>query len=416
MNTTAQPPTFDALWAELEPLGRYAATGGYRRFAYDSAELACREWFVAACEDRGLDVETDRNGNIWAWWIPPGCDASAPALVIGSHLDSVPDGGAFDGPLGVVSSLAALDQLRAAEADFQRPLAIVAFADEEGARFGIACAGSRLMTGQLHPDKARALMGRDGVTMADALTAAGYDPTALGPDPERVARIGAFVELHVEQGRSLVDGDAAVGVAQSIWPHGRYRFTFRGRADHAGTTRMEDRRDPMLAYARTVLAAAEGARAADARATFGRLEVDPNGTNAIPSEVRAWLDARAHSDEALESLVAQLSARAKEAAATDGTSVDFTAESVTPVTDFDIPLRDRVAAAVSSAFDGLPTPVLPTAAGHDAGILASAGVPTAMLFVRNPTGISHSPSEHAETDDCHSGVTALAAVVQELLR
>jgi N-carbamoyl-L-amino-acid hydrolase len=410
--------SFDHLWSELEPIGRNAATGGYRRFAFETAELDCREWFVATATARGLDVETDRNSNLWAWWVPAGVDPTAPALVIGSHLDSVPEGGAFDGPLGVVSAFAALDAVRASAVVPDRPVALVAFADEEGARFGIACAGSRLMTGQLDADKARALLGRDGLTMAEAMSAQGFDPATLGPDPERLARIGAFVELHIEQGRNLVDQGAAVGVAESIWPHGRYRFTFRGVADHAGTTRMADRHDPMVAYAHAALAADEAARASDSRATFGRIEVEPNGTNAVPSTVRAWLDARAADQETLESLVEQVSLSASAGASRSGTSVDLTTESTTPLLAFDVPLRDRVAAAVavaqSSAQDGVP--VLPTAAGHDAGILAVAGVSTAMVFVRNPTGISHSPDEHAEPDDCHAGVDALAAVLTELAR
>ncbi len=406
--------SFDTLWAELEPLGRHPGTGGYRRYAFDDAELACREWFVSAATARGLDVEIDRNTNLWAWWVPPGVDPAAPALVLGSHLDSVPDGGAYDGPLGVVSAFAALDAVRAAGTVPDRPLALVAFADEEGARFGIACAGSRLMTGALSPDRARSLVGRDGSTMADAMTRAGFDPAALGPDPERLARIGEFVELHIEQGRGLVELDAPVGVAASIWPHGRYRLTFRGVADHAGTTRMQDRHDPMLAYARTAIGAENAARASESRATFGRLEVEPNGTNAVPSTVRAWLDARAADQETLDALVARIASDAADAAAGNGTSVDLDVESVTPLLDFDVPLRDRIATTVSASQGGSDVPVLPTAAGHDAGILAVAGVRTAMLFVRNPTGISHSPVEHAEVDDCHAGVDALAAVLTEL--
>jgi len=405
---------FDALWAELEPIGREVGTGGYRRFVFDTAELDCREWFVATAEARGLDVETDRNTNLWAWWVPDGVDATIPALVIGSHLDSVPDGGAYDGPLGVVSAFAALDEIRAAGVHPDRPVALVAFADEEGARFGIACAGSRLMTGQLAPDTARALVGRDGATMAEAMQRSGFDAGGLGADPDRVARIGEFVELHIEQGRHLVEVGAAVGVAESIWPHGRYRFTFRGVADHAGTTRMQDRHDPMVAYAHAALAADAAARAADSRATFGRIEVEPNGTNAVPSLVRAWLDARAADQSTLDALVARISRGASEGAARSSTEVELSTESTTPLLTFDVPLRDRVAHAAEAVHASGRIPVLPTAAGHDAGILTSVGVPSAMLFVRNPTGISHSPREFAEPGDCHAGVATLAAVVTDL--
>jgi N-carbamoyl-L-amino-acid hydrolase len=410
--------TFDTLWAELEPIGRHPQTGGYRRYAFDTAELECREWFVATAQARGLDVETDRNTNLWAWWVPVGVDSTLPALVIGSHLDSVPDGGAFDGPLGVVSAFAALDAIREHAVRPDRPVALAAFADEEGARFGIACAGSRLMTGQLAPDKARALLGRDGRTMAEAMTAQGFDPSALGPDPERIARIGEFVELHIEQGRHLVDQGAAVGVAEAIWPHGRYRLTFTGVADHAGTTRMQDRHDPMVAYAHAAIEADRAARDSGSRATFGRIEVEPNGTNAIPSTVRAWLDARAADQSTLDALVDRVTRGAADGALASGTHVEVTPESTTPLLTFNVALRDRIAAAVASSgtTTGPAVPVLPTAAGHDAGILANAGVCTAMLFVRNPSGISHSPAETAEPQDCNLGVEALAAVVTDLAR
>ncbi len=398
--------TFDGLWDELLPVGRDARSGGYRRFAYGAAELACREWFSGAATARGLDVVGDRAGNLWAWWGDP--DADGPGLVLGSHLDSVPDGGAFDGPLGVVSAFAALDALRAAGVPPARPVAVAAFADEEGARFGIACTGSRLLTGGLAAERALALADADGVTYAEALRRAGRDPEHVGRDDETLARIGTFVELHVEQGRGLVELDAPVGVGSAIWPHGRWRFSFAGRADHAGTTRMEDRRDPMLTYAMTALAANKQARLRDARATFGRIEVEPNGTNAIPSRVLAWLDARAADQSTLDALLADVGRMAAERAGRDGTAVTVEAESVTPLVEFDTALRDRLAATLGSV------PVLPTGAGHDAGVLAGAGVPAAMLFVRNPTGISHAPDEHAERDDCLAGVRALADVVAEL--
>jgi len=405
--------TFDALWAELEPIGRSAQTGGYRRYAYNDAELHCREWFTSTAVARGFDVETDRNGNLWAWWLPPSVDRNAKACVVGSHLDSVPDGGAFDGPLGVVSSFAALDALIARGFEPTRPVALAAFADEEGARFGIACAGSRLMTGQLNADKARSLVGRDGTTMAEAMTSAGIDAAQIGPDRERLERISEYVELHIEQGRALIERDASVGVAESIWPHGRYRFTFDGVADHAGATRMQDRHDPMITYALVALAAQARAIELDSRATFGRVEIDPNATNAIASQVRAWLDARAHDRQTLDALVDAIREQAEASAEGNDTSVEFTVESETELVSFDVSLRDRVARAVAA--DGGGAPILATAAGHDAGILATAGIATAMLFVRNPTGISHSPAEHAETEDAHSGVAALTRVIEDLV-
>ncbi|MGW7521197.1 allantoate amidohydrolase [Streptomyces sp. NPDC054796] len=399
------------MWRELAPVGRDARSGGYRRYAWSGADAECRDWFQAQATARGLAYEVDRNGNQWAWLGDP---AAGDAVVTGSHLDSVPDGGAFDGPLGVVSSFAALDLLRAREgtrdaARLTRPVAVVNFGDEEGARFGMACVGSRLSAGQLSREKAHALRDADGVTLARAMEAAGHDPDAIGPDPERLARIGAFVELHIEQGRALADAerDQPVGVASAIWPHGRWRFDFAGEANHAGTTRIEDRRDPMLTYAGTVLAAREKARLAGALATFGKVSVEPNGVNAIPSLVRGWLDSRAADEETLAAVVAEIERAAGERGLRDGVDVRVERESFTPVVEFAHGLRDRLAAQLGGA------PVLPTGAGHDAGIL-SASVPTAMLYVRNPTGVSHSPAEFAAEDDCVAGVTALADVLEGL--
>src|SRR5690606_5102878 len=169
------------------------------------------------------------------------------------------------------------------------PIAITAFSDEEGARFGVACVGSQLTTGALAPQRALGLRDRDGITLAEAMTRAGRVPEHIGADPTLVDRVGVYVELHVEQGRALDLVDAPVAVASSIWPHGRWQFTFTGEANHAGATRLVDRRDPMLAYASSVHSARSCAAAAGAVATFGKLEVLPNGANAIPSEIKAWL-------------------------------------------------------------------------------------------------------------------------------
>ncbi|MET7288520.1 allantoate amidohydrolase [Streptomyces sp. NPDC005573] len=400
------------MWAELLPIGRHRASGGYRRYAWTGADADCRAWFREQAEARGLTCETDRNGNQWAWLGDP--DAGD-AVVTGSHLDSVPDGGAFDGPLGVVSSFAALDELRGRGARFDRPFAIVNFGDEEGARFGIACTGSRLSAGQLTAERARRLTDGDGVSLAKAMESAGYDPENIGPDPERLGRIGAFVELHVEQGRALDLSGDPVGVASAIWPHGRWRFDFRGEANHAGTTRLADRRDPMLPYAETVLAARREAELTGAVATFGKISVEPNGVNAIPSLVRGWLDSRAPGQDTLDTVVGGIEKAAREYADAHGIDLDVVRESFTPVVEFDHALRDELARVLAAAGDGTPVPVLGTGAGHDAGIL-SASVPTAMLFVRNPTGVSHSPAESAAEDDCVAGVLALADVLEGLAR
>ncbi|HEX5568713.1 MAG TPA: allantoate amidohydrolase, partial [Streptomyces sp.] len=251
------------------------------------------------------------------------------------------------------------------------------------------------------------LRDADGISLPEAMERAGHDPGAIGADPERLARMGVFVELHIEQGRALADGPHPVGVASAIWPHGRWRFDFHGEANHAGTTRLEDRRDPMLTYANTVLAARKKARLAGALATFGKVGVEPNGVNAIPSLVRGWLDSRAPDEDTLATVVAEIERAAVERGARDGVRVAVTRESYTPLVEFAHGLRDRLVGQLGGV------PVLPTGAGHDAGVL-SAAVPAAMLYVRNPTGVSHSPAEFAEEDDCAAGVRALADVLEDL--
>jgi beta-ureidopropionase / N-carbamoyl-L-amino-acid hydrolase len=392
---------FDQLWSAIADIGRDPITGGYRRFAWTEADLSMREWFSGECAARGLDLTEDRMGNQWAWWGDP--DSSAPAgIVTGSHLDSVPDGGAFDGPLGVVSALLAIDRLKSDGFAPLRPIGVVNFVDEEGARFGVSCAGSRMITGVLSPDRARALQDADGITMAEAMRAAGWRPERLGPDPEALSRVGSFIELHIEQGRGLIDSGRAVGVGNAIWPHGRWRIDIPGEANHAGTTRLSDRRDAVIGCARAVLAARAAAETHGGLATIGKINIQPGGVNAIASSATAWLDARAADEPALRAIVAHI----EKDVANSGAVV--TEESWTPQTGFDSVLISRMASLIDGA------PVMGTGAGHDAGILANAGVPAAMIFVRNPTGVSHSPSEWAEPEDCLAGVAALAAVLADL--
>lgn len=408
--STVGARTFDGQLAALADVGR-APAGGYARFAWTAADLTLREWFEEQAELRGLDVIVDRAGNQWAWWGDP--DTQGPGVVTGSHLDSVPGGGAYDGPLGVISAFAAVDALREHGVSPEVPIGVVNFGDEEGARFGVACLGSRVVTGILGADRALALRDGDGVSLAEALRAAGRPASAA--DPEAVARVGTFVELHVEQGRMLAELEettgtgAPVAVGSGIWPHGRWRVDLYGQANHAGTTPMSHRHDPMLDLSELVVATREAAVRTGAVATVGKVLVEPNGVNAIPSRVTAWIDARAAEQSQVRTVLAELGRFGPQQ------------ESWTPVTAFDPDLATRLADVVGIAgragragAAGPPAPVISTGAGHDAGILAGAGVRTAMLFVRNPTGVSHSPEERAERDDCLAGVAALTAVLADL--
>ncbi|WP_104083942.1 allantoate amidohydrolase [Cryobacterium sp. Y11] len=390
--------------SEIADVGR-DRRGGYSRHLWQSADLELRSWFIERAERLDLQVETDRNGNLWAWWGQPGMDA----VVTGSHLDSVPGGGAYDGPLGVVSSLDAIARLQASGFVPTRPCAVLMCAEEEGSRFGVACLGSRLLTGAIDADKSRALQDRDGVTLAEAARKVGLNPAHLGADPDALARVGLFIELHVEQGRGLIDLDQPVAVASSILAHGRWRLTVTGQGNHAGTTTMTGRRDPMVATAQAIVGVQTAARLLPgSRATIGRIEAIPGGTNVIASSVAAWLDARAETNEETRLLVASIAASTQQAAEQNGCFATLTEESWAGAVHFHPGLRERCAQALGQV------PQLSTGAGHDAGVLA-AHVPSAMLFVRNPTGISHAPEEFAEAADCVAGIDALVLLLRDLL-
>lgn len=395
----------NGLLGEIADVGRDARRGGYSRHGFDRAEAELREWFAEQAARRGLAVRADGNGNIWARWDAPG----ERAVVTGSHLDSVPGGGAFDGPLGVAAALDAIDILRAKGFQPSRPLEVAVFAEEEGGRFGVPCLGSRLLTGAIDADSARGLTDADGVTLAEAARSAGCTPELMGRDPAILGRIGCFVELHVEQGRLLdrMPESHAVAVGASILPHGRWRFTVTGEGNHAGTTEVADRRDPMLPAAAAVLSARRAIMdRGGARATIGRLVPNPGGANVIASAVEFWLDARARSADDARAIVRDVTAAVRDAAVAEGCEVSVREESFGSAVAFDVALRDQLTGL-------LGVPAIPTGAGHDAGILA-AHVPTAMVFVRNPTGVSHAPGEHAEPDDCAAGADALATVLGTL--
>ena len=394
-------PTVAGLLRDISTIGRDASRGGYSRPVFSTAETDLRGWFVEQAERRGLDVRTDHNGIIWAWW-DTAARTRKDAVVTGSHLDSVPGGGEYDGPLGVASALVAVDILKTRGLRPRRPLAIAVFPEEEGSRFGVACLGSRLLTGALDPDKARRLKDPDGKTYADVAAANGQDPRLIGADYGTLQQLGVFVELHVEQGRGLIDLDQPVAIGSSILGHGRWKLSISGQGNHAGTTLMKDRRDPMIAAAKVVVGIRDTARKyRDARATVGRVQPVPGGTNVVASRVDLWIDARHPDDSVTAALVEAIGLTAQVFAAEEGCTADLTMESLSPTVHFDGGLRDRLQELLPAA------PILATGAGHDAGVLSS-HLPTAMIFVRNPTGISHSPEELVEDRDAEAGALALA--------
>jgi N-carbamoyl-L-amino-acid hydrolase len=368
--------------AGLEPIGLGA--DGTTRLAWTDELAAAEAWFGEQAAAAGLRVERDPAGSLWA---VPG--VAAPWWATGSHLDSVRAGGRFDGALGVAAGFAVAERVPG--------VAVIAFADEEGARFNTPTFGSRALVGRLSDD-VLARVDDDGVSLADALRSFGVDPGRLDDAPSWLERLRGFVELHIDQTQELARLDASAGSVRSLAARTRLALEFVGRADHAGTTPRSERRDALAAAAQVIVAADE-LGGEDVLVTASRLLVAPNAFTTVPSHVRLWIDARTPDGERLSKW------RSWVAAAARGTGVDveINTASYSDAVAFDPDVR----AALGSL------PELVCFAGHDAGILAPR-VPAGMVFVRNATGISHSPDEHVELDDAAVAAEALRGALERL--
>jgi N-carbamoyl-L-amino-acid hydrolase len=386
------------LFAELAEIGR--EPGGWNRMAWGPGEDAAREWFRSTATALGLEVAQDPASNLWA--VEPGA-AEGPFDAVGSHLDSVADGGAFDGALGVVAGFVAVEAARRSGA--ARPLAVGAMVDEEGPRFGAAIFGSRALSGELAPDEILTRTDPEGNVLRDLAALRGVTAATLRAAPAFLPRVASWIEVHVEQGRRLVDVPAPLGVATSLAARERWRCTLRGASDHAGTAAMAERRDALVPAARAVLAAHDLALAEPgAVATVGRISALPGSTNQVPGEAHLSLDVRAPAQDALGRVREGVQA----AAGADGIEAEWVCESADPGCVFDSGLREALHEAARSR--GLAAIDLAAYAGHDAGVLAR-HLPAAMLFVRNPTGISHNPAESASEEDCLAACAVLARVL-----
>jgi N-carbamoyl-L-amino-acid hydrolase len=375
--------------AGLEPIGLGA--DGTNRLAWTAALADAERWFGEQAGAAGLRVERDPAGSLWA--VP---DTPGPWWATGSHLDSVRSGGRFDGALGMAAGFAVAERVPG--------IAVIAFADEEGARFNTPTFGSRALVGRLDVADVLARRDDDGVTLADGLRAAGVDPDRLGDAPAWLERLRGFVELHIDQTQDLERLGAPAGAVRELASRMRLALTFAGRADHAGTTRRDERRDALAAAARVIVAADELAGGdPDFLVTAARMLVEPNAFTTVPSGVRLWIDGRTPDPARLLAWRETLAGRAAEVAAATGVAIDVATASHTEGVTFD----PRVRAALA----GLPE--LVCFAGHDAGILAQR-LPAGMVFVRNATGVSHAPAEHVELEDAAVAASALQASLERL--
>jgi N-carbamoyl-L-amino-acid hydrolase len=376
--------------------------GEVNRLAWTGEDEATAQWFAGQAAELGRSVERDPAGNLWAL---PGGDG--PWWAAGSHLDSVRDGGAFDGPLGVAAAFAV-----AARAE--QPLAVVSFADEEGARFNTPTFGSRALVGRLDVDDVLARRDDDGVALRDAMGAAGVEPDALARAPEWLERMSGFLELHIDQTRDLATAGAPAGVVRSLASRLRLQVDLRGRADHAGTTSRAERRDAMSAAARLIVAAEElAADAPDFVVTAARILVEPNALTTVPAFVRLWIDARAPAAPAVDAWRARLEEAARDIGAAARVEIDLTTASRSAGVEFDGAVRDALHAAAAETLEAPAPPELVCFAGHDAGVIAERR-PAGMVFVRNPSGVSHSPEEHVELDDAATAATVMLHAAERL--
>jgi N-carbamoyl-L-amino-acid hydrolase len=365
--------------AGLDAIGRDG--NGWTRLAWTPEDDAAGSWFAEQAESVGLRVQRDPAGNRWA--VP---DGDGPWWATGSHTDTVRQGGRYDGALGVAAAFAVASHLDA-------PVAVISFADEEGARFNTPTFGSRALAERLAPDVLDRV-DAEGVTLRDA---SGLSPRDLAAAPEWRARLRGFLELHIDQSRDLARAEAPYGVVSGLAARLRAVATLHGRADHAGTTPLDERSDALLAAARLIVRANELAREQPhMRATVGRLVVEPNAPTTVPALVRVWLDARAEDPATLDTFLS---------AVRDGAPADaeFQVQSASEGVRFDAQVRDALGGS----------PELLCFAGHDAGMLAE-HVPAGMLLVRNAEGTSHAPSEHVELSDAAEAATALARALERL--
>jgi hydantoinase/carbamoylase family amidase len=401
-------PKVERLWGDLEELSRIGADpkGGLRRLAWTEEEFAAKAWVAGKLRELGLDPQPDAAANLWAE-LPGG---EGPALVVGSHLDTVPQGGAFDGALGVLAAVEVARVLLESGRPLRRRVRLVAFTDEEGARFGTGLFGSSVVAGLLPVEEVLERTDAQGVTLAQAMRQRGYRPSALSQAQERLEGVACYLELHIEQGPRLWRRGEPAAVVPVITGIRQRRYVFVGEANHAGTTALEDRRDALLPASRLVQAVREAAaqERGGAVATVGMVDVEPGAANVVPGRVTMSVEVRSPDPQVMERVFARVDTAAQEAAAQARVELGVDeVHHVAPAT-MDGRLRELLHAMARDM--GRDVPDLVSWAGHDAGALATR-VPAAMVFVPSQDGVSHAPGEYTPPEYIGYGLTMLTRAV-----
>ncbi|WP_353980101.1 Zn-dependent hydrolase [Salinicola endophyticus] len=399
----------ERLWQSLMTLANIGATpkGGCNRQALTDLDRQGRDLLTRWCEAEDLTVRFDAIGNLFAR--RPGRDDTADPVVIGSHIDTQPTGGKFDGCFGVLAALEVVRTLNAQGIETQRPLELVAWTNEEGCRFAPCMMGSGVFVGQLTLDDALARRDAEGISAGEALEAIGY----VGEDAHRPARFAGYLEAHIEQGPILEDEGDTIGVVTGALGIQWFDVTLTGMAAHSGSTPMHLRRNALLGATRVIEAVDTIAMAhqPDGRGTVGACQVRPNSRNVIPGEVTLSVDLRHSDGEVLDAMVTEFRRTLERIATEGGLELAVTQTANNPPQHFDLACIDAVRRAAQTG--GHAHRDIVSGAGHDA-VLVAGVAPTAMIFIPCEKGISHNEAEYASPADVAAGADVLLHATLEL--
>jgi N-carbamoyl-L-amino-acid hydrolase len=393
----------EGLLRRLSEIGK-DPSGGTTRIAFSEEDRAGREWIIDKMREAGLEVWVDEVANIHGR--RPGSDPDVPAILFGSHIDTVPQGGNFDGCLGSLGALEAVSTLEDEGLVTRHPLEMVIWSDEEGAHFGMSFFGSRAATFGLEPHELD-ITDDERISQAEWLRRYGLNPDRIGRARLDRTKTAAYLELHVEQGPRLFREDVQIGIVEGIVGINRYDVTIEGAANHAGTTPMDERRDALIAASKLILAVREEIVARPGRqvGNVGFVNASPGAPNVIPGRVRMPIELRDLDQAVIETMMKRIEGRAASIAREAEVSIDIQLTWKEEPTLTDSTVRDIIENVAKTR--GFSTLRMPSGAGHDAQILARFGVPSGMIFVPSKDGVSHSPREWTEWEDCARGVEVL---------
>ncbi|KMZ42277.1 MULTISPECIES: Zn-dependent hydrolase [Bacillales] len=403
----------DRLWDRLGQLGNIGKqeAGGITRLSFTPEERAAKDLVTGFMKEAGLTVREDEVGNLIGR--KEGKNPAAPVVLVGSHIDSVPNGGDYDGPLGVLAGVEVLQTMQEQGIETEHPIEVIAFTDEEGTRFGYGMIGSRGIAGLIKRDELEQA-DKNGVTIAEAMRQTGLDPDSTSLAARTPGSVKAYVELHIEQGKVLESRGLSVGIVTGVAGPLWLNFVIEGEAGHAGATPMNLRRDPLAAAAQVMLVIEEEAgRTGTSVGTVGRLQAFPGGVNVIPGRVEFSLDLR-DVDEAIRDEVEQrIYERAEAICAKRNVTLKVELlQRIAPAVCSD-DIQHAVAEACEA--EGLEAFRLPSGAGHDCMQLVGL-CPVGMIFARSKDGISHNPAEFTTKEDCANGAQVLYRTVLSLAK